>query len=148
MKKKWLIGGVAALVLVGVGGAWMAGVFKRPLPAPTTMADASAAPSKDASGEKGEKDGKKPEPPLEFVAREIVQPTMARLPAVIEFSGPLVAPQTAILRAKAVGTLVELKVAEGHRVTAGQTIGRIDVAEISSRVAERNAMLESARAAL
>jgi RND family efflux transporter MFP subunit len=70
------------------------------------------------------------------------------MPAMLEFSGPLVAPQTAIVRAKAGGTLLALNVAEGSRVAAGQTIGRIELAELGSRVAERNALLESARAAL
>ena len=151
MKKRWWVGG-AVLVLgaVGVGGAWKAGLI------PSSGADGLAtgstraeAKTRDTSrGSKDGKDGKKAEAPLEFVAREVVQPTMARLPTQIEFSGPLVAPQTAILRARAAGTLVELRVAEGQRVAAGQTIGRIDVAELTSRVAERNAMLESARAAL
>jgi RND family efflux transporter MFP subunit len=140
MKKKWLVGGVVLLLAgVGAGGAWYAGMLKGPLPAGATMAGTAEAKTQD---------GKKAEPPLEFVSREVVQPTMARLPTVIEFSGPLVAPQTAILRAKAGGTLVELRVSEGHRVAAGQTIGRIDMAEVTSRVAERNAMLESARTAL
>ena len=147
MKKKWLVGGAVLLgaVGLGLGGAWMTGAFDRWLPAGATMADGKARPG---AGAKEGKDGKKPEVPLEFVAREVVQPALARLPSVIEFSGPLVAPQTAVLRAKAGGTLVELKVAEGSRVVAGQAIGRIDIAEVTSRVAERNAMLESARAAL
>jgi len=140
MKKKWLVGGVALLVVgAGVGGAWYSGAFKRPGAGGEAMAGTASAKTQD---------GKKPEPPLEFVSREVVQPAMARLPAVIEFSGPLVAPQTAVLRAKAGGTLVELRVAEGHRVAAGQVLGRIDLAEVTSRVAERNAMLESARATL
>lgn len=147
MKKKWLIGGTTVIVLAVAGAAWVAGAFAPMLPAPATVAAAATAHDKGNKAEKGEK-GKKPEPPLEFVAREIVQPSMARLPAVIEFSGPLVAPQTAMVRAKAGGTLVELKVSEGSRVAAGQVLGRIDIAEIASRVAERNAMLESARAAL
>jgi membrane fusion protein (multidrug efflux system) len=147
MKKKWLIGGVMLLVLAAAGGAvaWFATTQGRPQLAGATMAHAVAQPRGDG---KGGKDDKKADVPLEFIAREIVQPSFAQLPAVIEFSGPLVAPQTAVLRARTAGTLLELKVAEGHRVGAGQVLGRIDMAEIGSRVAERNAMLESARAAL
>jgi RND family efflux transporter MFP subunit len=78
----------------------------------------------------------------------VVQPTLARLDAVVEFSGPLVAPQTAVLRAKAGGTLVALEVAEGTRVRAGQLLGRIEQPDLASRVAERAALLEVARAAL
>ncbi len=134
MKKIWWASAVLALAGVGVGAAMFSGVLKLP-----------------GAGDKAAvlgKDGKKPEVPLEFIAREVVQPARARLPALIEFSGPLVAPSTAIVRAKAGGTLLALNVSEGSRVSAGQSLGRIDLAELGTRVAERNANLESARAAL
>jgi membrane fusion protein (multidrug efflux system) len=142
MNKKWMwAAGLGAVVLAGAGGAWYAGVLK-----PGTGAQAAAA---DKAGQPdAKKDGKKPETPLEFAPREVVQPVVARLPAVVEFSGPLVAPQTAMVRARASGTLLALNVAEGSRVLAGQTLGRIEVADLASRVAERSALLESARAAL
>lgn len=85
---------------------------------------------------------------LEFRAQEVVRPARATLPRVVEFSGPLVAPDTAVVRAKAAGTLVALAVGEGARVAAGQTLGRIEIADLASRIAERNANIESARAAL
>jgi membrane fusion protein, multidrug efflux system len=135
MKKKWLLGGAAALVVAaGVGGAWFGGL----LPFNPVFAKAGM----------GGKDGRKTDAPLEFASREVVQPALARMPAVVEFSGPLVAPQTAIVRAKAGGTLLALTVAEGSRVRAGQTLGSVDLTELSSRVAERSANLESARATL
>ncbi|HEX2540574.1 MAG TPA: efflux RND transporter periplasmic adaptor subunit [Caldimonas sp.] len=90
----------------------------------------------------------KPPVPLEFVAAEVARPAMARLPVVVEFSGPLVAPRTAVVRAKAAGTLLALSVHEGSRVRAGQVIGEIDLAEMQSKVADRSAVLESAQAAL
>ena len=86
--------------------------------------------------------------PLEFRANEVVQPSRVSLPQTLAFSGPLVAPNTAVLRAKAAGTLLTLDVAEGARVRAGQVIGRIDMADLGSRIAERGANLESARATL
>ena len=68
---------------------------------------------------------------------------------VMEFSGPLVAPQTAVVRAKAAGTLLTLAVAEGSRVQAGQVLGTHRPGRaVAAALAERNAMLESARAAL
>ncbi len=142
MKKKWLLGGAAVVLLaaLGAGALLLSGKMNA-----ATDASSTRASSKDG---KGGKDGKKPEVPLEFAAREVVQPVLARLPTVVEFSGPLVAPGTAIVRAKAGGTLLALAVGEGSRVRAGQVIGRIDGAEVGSRVAERNANLESARAAL
>ena len=142
MQKKWMAG-VAVLVLAGAAAvAVMSGAVK--LPGQGGGAAQAAGPGKEG---KDGKDGK-PEVALEFAPREVVQPLTARMPAMLEFSGPLVAPQTAIVRAKAGGTLLALNVAEGSRVAAGQTIGRIELAELGSRVAERNALLESALAAL
>lgn len=133
MKKTWLVAGVAACVLGGAGAAWMAGVL--PVAA---MAKAIGSSKKD----------EKPAVALEFTAREVAQPQRTRLAERLEFSGPLVAPQTAVLRAKASGTLLSLTVAEGGRVGAGQVVGRVDLAEQASRVAERSASVESARATL
>lgn len=134
MKKTWWLGGVAVLVAAALGGAAYSGKLPGLL--------ALAKPAADAKG------GKKEPPPLEFTPREVAQPQLARLPARLEFSGPLVAPQTAIVRAKAAGTLLALQAAEGSRVAAGQVLGRIDLAEQTSRVAERSAAVESARATL
>jgi RND family efflux transporter MFP subunit len=59
-----------------------------------------------------------------------------------------VAPGTAIVRARASGTLLRLAAAEGERVRAGQMLGQVDLADVSSRVAERDANVAAARAAL
>jgi RND family efflux transporter MFP subunit len=127
MRKAWLVGGIAVVVLA-VGGA---------------MAVVSKDKPDAAKGPQG-----KAEAALEFTAREVVKPSFAPLPVRVEFSGPLVAPQTAVVRAKATGTLLALNVSEGSRVKAGQLLGRVDLSELDSRVAERNALLESARAQL
>ena len=142
MQKKWLIGGgVVVLAAIGVGGAWQAGL----LGAPAAQAQATAPGGKDG---KDGKDGKKPDVPLEFASREVVQPQRGPMPGRVEFSGPLVAPGTAVLKAKAAGTLMTLAVAEGARVRAGQVLGQIDLADASSRLAERNAQVAAARATL
>ena len=122
MRKQWWIGGVAAVVLVA-GGAAVA-VFANKGPAP-------------------KKDGDKA---LQFQAAELTKPVMAAMPDRIEFSGPLVAPGTVTIKAKAAGTLVSLAVGEGSRVQAGQVLGQLDLEELRYRVAERNASVESARA--
>lgn len=133
MNKRWWVAGcVAVVVLAGAGvvlGTGMVG-----------PGAAQASSKKDGD--------KKPEVALEFAPREVVQPVVARLPGLVEFSGPLVAPQTAPLRARAGGTLLALNVSEGSRVQAGQVIGRVELADLGSRVAERSAQLESARTAL
>jgi len=133
-RQAWIaLGGVA--VLVAAGAAWM---VLKPGMLPGAAGQAAAAkPDAAASA-----------PPLEFRANEVVQPQRASLPERIEFSGPLVAPNTAVLRSRASGTLLALSVAEGDRVKAGQLLGRIDMAELAPRIAERNAMLDSARASL
>ncbi len=130
-KTVWWVGGAVVLVLAGVAAAVVAKSGK-------------TAPAADANKDK---DGK-PIVTLEFAPREVVAPVLVSMPSVIEFSGPLVAPQTAVVRAKVAGTLLTLAVAEGSRVRAGQALGSIDSADIGSRLAERNAMLESARASL
>jgi membrane fusion protein, multidrug efflux system len=124
-RKAWWIGGVAVLAAAGVAGA--------------------LALSK--TGKPDKKGDDKPQATLEFTPREVVTPSLVTLSQRIEFSGPLVAPQTAIVRARAAGTL-QLAVAEGARVKAGQLLATIDATEVTSRLAERQAMLESARAAM
>ena len=128
-------GGIAAVVAIGIAAGVV--VMQR-------QAGAKAPEQAAAKGPQGAASA----PPLEFRPAEVVAPTLAAMPRSIEFSGPLVAPNTAVVRAKASGTLLVLQVAEGQRVSAGQALGRIDLAELSNRVAERNANLESARATL
>lgn len=130
MRKGWLLGGLALALAGAMGAAVLSGMWKLP------------------PGLLGGEKPKKPEVPLEFVAREVVQPARLRMPELIEFSGSLVAPATATLRARASGTLVEMRAVEGQRVSAGQVLGRIEVSDHASRVAERSAGVESARTAL
>ncbi|MEY3296710.1 MAG: hypothetical protein RLZZ451_2758 [Pseudomonadota bacterium] len=136
MQKKWVAGGVVAAVMV-LGGA----------AALVAMAARKGDEASPASAQARAGDGARPEVALQFTSSEVVRPALARMATVVEFSGPLVAPQTATVRAKAGGTLLALPVAEGSRVSAGQTLGQIELAELGSRVAERSALLESARAA-
>jgi RND family efflux transporter MFP subunit len=148
MKKRWW-GAAAGVVAVGAGVAVAFGLLKVGPTEAGKVASAASAPAQSGKADKGGKDGdKKPEVPLEFVTQEVVQPRMAQLDSIVEFSGPLVAPQTAMVRAKAGGTLLSLSVAEGSRVQAGQVLGRIELADMGSRLAERGAMMESARATL
>ena len=131
-KRAWWIGGAVLLLAASVA----------------TAVAVSGKVGKGASKPEGKDGDAKPLVALEFTPREVVAPTLASMSTVIEFSGPLVAPQTAIVRAKTGGTLLTLAVAEGSRVQAGQLIGTIDATEMASRLAERAAMVESARATL
>jgi RND family efflux transporter MFP subunit len=103
----------------------------------------------EAGREHSAKDsGAQAETALEFQPAELVSMRQEVLEDVIEFSGPLVAPGTATVRARAGGTLLGWQVQEGSRVRAGQVLGRVDLPDLSNRVAERVAALESARVAL
>lgn len=91
------------------------------------------------------------EPPpvaLVFGPHDVARAGFEPMAQTIEFSGPLVAPHTAVVRSRAAGTLVALEVAEGHRVHAGQVLGRLDLADLNSRVDDRRAALEAAMATL
>ena len=123
MRKQWLVGAGVAIIVAAVA-----------------LAVVSRAKSSDDSKDK------KPEVTLEFTPAEVIRPVLAALPERIEFSGSLMAPRTAVVRAKASGTLLALSVAEGHRVKAGQQLGSIDLADLQSRAAERSAGVESAQA--
>lgn len=126
MRKQWLVGGGVAIIVV---------------------AAALVAVSRAKSmGRGGEDKDKKPDVTLEFTGAEVVKPTLMALPERVEFSGALMAPRTAIVRAKAAGTLLSLSVAEGSRVKAGQALGTIDLSDLQSRAAERAAGVDSAKA--
>ena len=120
--KRWLVGGgVTVLVL-------------------------AAAVAVKANDGKKQEDKKPPEKVLAFNPSEVVSPTQQALPAFIEFSGALVAPNTAVVRAKGGGTLLALTAPEGTRVKAGQSLASLDLEDIRQRVAERAASVEAARA--
>lgn len=126
MRKQWLYGGIAAVVLAGGAGV---AVF---------ASKGGDAPKKP--------DAEKPQAVLEFQPAEVIQPLLASMPGQIEFSGPLVAPGTVIVRAKSTGTLISLAVGEGSRVSAGQVLGQVDLEELRYRIAERSASVESMKA--
>ena len=123
MRKQWLVGAGVAIIVAAVA-----------------LAVVSRAKSSDDSKDK------KPVVTLEFTPAEVIRPVLATLPERIEFSGSLMAPRTAVVRAKAAGTLLALSVAEGNRVKAGQQLGVIDLADLQSRATERSAGVESAQA--
>ena len=131
----WVGSAIAVLVIAGLVVA--------------IMSRASVGPAKagEGSATTGEGKGKTPVA-LEFTTGEVARPLLARMPITVEFSGPLVAPRTAIVRAKAAGTLLALSVAEGSRVKAGQVIGDIDLSDLQSRLSDRAALVESAQAGL
>ena len=125
MRQRRWIGGVAALVVLAV----LVGAV---------VARKSGQP----------KDDKPKEATLTFTTQEVVQPQSMALPGKVTFSGPLVAPSTVTVRAKAAGTLVSLRVDEGSRVSVGESLGVIDLAELNARLNEKTAQAEAAKALL
>lgn len=144
MRKRWLIG--IALAAAGLGLALTLGGGR--LAGWRTALGGSAAVAASAAGAASAAAGAASSVPLQFRPAEVVRPQRVAMSRWIEFSGPLVAPNTALVRAKVGGTLLALQVSEGARVAAGQLLGRIDTAELASRAAERSANLASARASL
>jgi RND family efflux transporter MFP subunit len=132
MRKRWLIGIAVVVVAAGAGVAIKVGKGSSAMPASAAMAATNPGAKADAKAD---------EKPLDFTAAEAARPVSLALPQLIEFSGALVAPNTAMVRAKATGTLLTLDVQEGQRVKAGELLGRIDVSDLASHVAERTANL-------
>lgn len=134
MRKRWLAAGVAivaaAAVALGVLTTTPGGRLAN------LVAGKVAQPAAAASA------------PLEFRTSEVVTPVRTTMPRRIEISGALVAPGTAIVRARTAGSVLALDLREGDRVARGQVMARIDVNELGNRIAERQANVESARAAL
>ncbi|MFG6441251.1 efflux RND transporter periplasmic adaptor subunit [Roseateles sp. LKC17W] len=125
MRKSFKWGALAAVVLVSGAGVGV-------------MASKGEGPQQPPA--------EKAKPALEFVASEVVKPVVTAMPAQIEFSGPLVAPGTVVVRAKSNGTLLNLAVSEGSRVKAGQALGQVDLEELRYRIAERGASVDAMRA--
>ena len=123
MHKPWLMGGGIAIIVVA-------------------LAVGASLRAKSKNDDKN----RRPDVTLEFTPGEVTRPVLATMPEQLEFSGPLMAPRTAVVRAKVAGTLLSLSVAEGSRVKAGQPLGSIDLADLQGRVAERAAGIDSARA--
>lgn len=110
--------------------------------------DVAGLAGSNAKNNDEKKGDKKAALPLVFRASEIIKPTQIALGSRVEWSGALTAPQTAIVRSKAAGTLLTLTVKEGDVVRLGQSLGAIDLSDVNNRVTERGATLESARASL
>ena len=132
MRKRLVIGVAVVVVAIGAGFAIKSGKGAAAMPAGAALA--ANAPDAAAS-----------EVPLDFTVSEAARPVTLALPQMVEFSGALVAPNTAMVRAKATGTLLTLDVQEGQRVKAGELLGRIDIADLQSHVAERTANLAAVK---
>ena len=99
---------------------------------------------------KAEVEKSKPKGPvtLEFAPADLVRVQAQPLSRWLPLSGAVQPVRQATVRAKVGGEVRQVAVREGEAVKAGQTIARIDTADLEARLAERQGALESARAQL
>ena len=98
--------------------------------------------SKEASA------AQKPVVTLEFAANDIAVAQMRELQQVIPLTGNLQALNQTLVRAKVAGEIKEALVREGEAVKKGQVLARFDTVDFQSRLNEKIANLEGARAQL
>ncbi|MEY4750325.1 MAG: hypothetical protein RIQ60_2539 [Pseudomonadota bacterium] len=134
----WAAGLLVALLLAGVVGrnvlarrAAEAGTTPAANPA-LAAASASRAALRDSALELG------PDDVLSLAPRELSRG--------VAVSGSLKAVNSAVLKAKVAGELLELLPREGDRVNAGQVVGRIDATEAELRVKQAEHQVEAAQA--
>ena len=114
MKKStfWILTAVAAAALVAGGARWLS---QRQPASNTAKTSAPAAPV------------------IELSASDVVQVQNIDMVLGLPVSGTLKASQSAMVKARVVGELLELTVREGDVVKAGQVIARIDPTEYQAR---------------
>ncbi len=86
--------------------------------------------------------------PLQFATADLAYVESTPLARWLPVSGTLQPIRQAVVKAKVAGDLAEFTVREGEAVRAGQKIGRIDSADLQSRLVDRLGAVESARAQL
>ncbi|MEY4733964.1 MAG: Nickel and cobalt resistance protein CnrB [Pseudomonadota bacterium] len=126
MKKStlWILSGVALAVLVA-GGARLIGQRK----AAATASSATVAA-----------------PALELAKSDVYTVSTQAMALGLPVSGALKATQSAFIKARVAGELVELNVREGDTVQAGQVVARVDPTEYQARQRQAQQQADSAKA--
>lgn len=129
MKKSslWIVSGLAIVTLALVG--WRLSSQRGPQPA---AEPASAVPAAA----------------LELAANDLVTARTQSLPLGLPVSGTLKATQTALVKARVAGELMDLVVREGDTVRVGQILARIDPTEYQARWRQAQQQADAARAQL
>ena len=129
MKKSslWIVSGLAIVTLALVG--WRLSAQRGPQPA---AEPASAVPAVA----------------LELAASDLVTARIQSLPLGLPVSGTLKATQTALVKARVAGELMDLVVREGDTVRVGQILARIDPTEYQARWRQAQQQADAARAQL
>ena len=121
---------VLALCLVGGAGLYL---FKARQPA-NAVATAPLAPARF--------DG------LEFSPADLAKAETADLRQAVRLSGSVQPLNHTIVRAEVAAVVQEITVRRGERVKKGQLLARLETADLSSRLREKQSNLDSARSAL
>ena len=126
MKKStlWILSAVAVTVLLAAGARWSSQRAKAP-PSPP------AAPSV---------------PTIELAAGDVFTAQTRTLTLGMPVSGALKASQSAFIKARVAGELMDLTVREGDRVQAGQVVARVEPTEFQARVRQAQQQADAARA--
>ncbi len=129
MKKSslWIVSGLAIAGLAVVG--WRLSSSRAPQPA------ATQAPATPAVV-------------LELAASDVLTANTQTLPLGLPVSGTLKATQTALVKARVAGELMDLAVREGDAVRTGQVLARIDPTEYQARWRQAQQQADAARAQL
>ena len=127
MKKStlWILSTVAVAALVAGGARW---ANQRQTATAPTASTAAALPR------------------IELAASDVFTARTQSISLGIAVSGALKATQSAIVKARVAGELLELNVREGDRVQAGQVIARIEPSEYQARVRQAQQQADSAKA--
>lgn len=130
MKKTtvWILAGLAAAVLI-VAAVRLSGARKG---AESASAPALAAPAAESL--------------IELGASDVHTVQKRRLSLGLPVSGTLKASESAVLKARVAGELMDLVVREGDTVRAGQVLARIDPVEYQARVRQAQQQADAAQA--
>ncbi|RYH67940.1 MAG: efflux RND transporter periplasmic adaptor subunit, partial [Alcaligenaceae bacterium] len=123
---KWGLGGLAAVLAIGVAIRTIGGRN-----APPASASASTAVSETV---------------VQLAAADVLVARPRELTQSLAISGSLKAVDSAAVKARVAGELTGLTVREGDSVTVGQVIGRIEPTEYESRVRQAQEQADSAQA--
>lgn len=136
--KRWMVAASVAAVVVVVGG--YAG-YK-------AFAGGGAGAQAKADGKAVGKDGKKPEIVLTLAPVDLATAGPATLVQSLAVAGTVDAARQAVLRSRHAGFLSHVSKRAGDRVQAGERLAVVDSDELRLRIAEREASLKQAQAAL
>lgn len=78
--------------------------------------------------------------------KDLMEVKAFELPLTVALSGPVMAVNTALVKARIAGELQGLSVREGDTVKAGQVLGRIDPTEADARLHQARAQAQAAKA--